>query len=300
MSRNRRVKSSDDSLELLLDTICNTFGGIIFMALLVSVLSGQASNEVALASVEKGKQAELERLSVELSEELQNLEQLRTANNLISRISQSIDNPKLKKLLIQKENLQNAIMRLDNQLSKEIIELSKDQSEVNIRSNELTRKQKMLENSKNELSQLELELQQTEKNNARVFGFPIVQLTEKKQFSIAIKNNRICFFERFTSNGLEDDPDQVTKTGNGFLGFKFIPRFENGINFNSNSISVIKKIIDKFDPDRFHATIFVWDDSIEAFQKVTELLLLKEIKYEVLVMTENDVISSGNIPRLVQ
>jgi hypothetical protein len=41
MSRRRR-NSSESSLELLLDTICNTFGGVLFLAMLVSLLLAQS------------------------------------------------------------------------------------------------------------------------------------------------------------------------------------------------------------------------------------------------------------------
>ena len=49
MGRNRKDESS---LELLLDTICNTFGGILFLAILVSVLLTQTRRKT-VASVEK-------------------------------------------------------------------------------------------------------------------------------------------------------------------------------------------------------------------------------------------------------
>ena len=39
MSRRRSRKQ--DSLELLLDTICNTFGGVLFIAILVVMLLQQ-------------------------------------------------------------------------------------------------------------------------------------------------------------------------------------------------------------------------------------------------------------------
>ena len=35
----RRRRDQTDGLELFLDTICNTFGGIIFLAILVAILS---------------------------------------------------------------------------------------------------------------------------------------------------------------------------------------------------------------------------------------------------------------------
>ena len=39
MRRRRPAENPADSLELLLDTICNTFGGVLFIALLVALLT---------------------------------------------------------------------------------------------------------------------------------------------------------------------------------------------------------------------------------------------------------------------
>lgn len=44
MSRRRRL--DDSSLELLLDTICNTFGGVLFLAMLISLLLTQSRRAV--------------------------------------------------------------------------------------------------------------------------------------------------------------------------------------------------------------------------------------------------------------
>ena len=39
----RRRRHNDESLDLLLDTICNVFGGIIFIAMLVAILTSSQS-----------------------------------------------------------------------------------------------------------------------------------------------------------------------------------------------------------------------------------------------------------------
>lgn len=49
MSRRRRA-SRQDSLELLLDTICNTFGGVLFIAIMVVMLLQQAGQGPATAA----------------------------------------------------------------------------------------------------------------------------------------------------------------------------------------------------------------------------------------------------------
>jgi len=42
----RRRRTDDSSLELLLDTICNTFGGVLFLAMLVSLLLTQTQRRI--------------------------------------------------------------------------------------------------------------------------------------------------------------------------------------------------------------------------------------------------------------
>ena len=45
MSR-RKQQNDNGSLELLLDTICNTFGGILFISLLVVILLNTTSEKI--------------------------------------------------------------------------------------------------------------------------------------------------------------------------------------------------------------------------------------------------------------
>lgn len=68
-----RRKSEDSSLELLLDTMCNTFGGVMFIAILLSVMvsiRGHQQNEPVPDQSEKIAQAkqQLARLQFELSD----------------------------------------------------------------------------------------------------------------------------------------------------------------------------------------------------------------------------------------
>lgn len=65
MSRRRAVKQ--DSLELLLDTICNTFGGVLFIAIMVVMLLAQSAHGPE-AVVPAPSPEELEAQSRELAE----------------------------------------------------------------------------------------------------------------------------------------------------------------------------------------------------------------------------------------
>ena len=54
MKRRRRSEEEDSSLELLLDTMCNTFGGVMFIAISIFVIiSGMTQIENTEAQVEE-------------------------------------------------------------------------------------------------------------------------------------------------------------------------------------------------------------------------------------------------------
>lgn len=300
MSRLRRISSANNSLELLLDTICNTFGGIVFIALLVSLLISQSSTEVSIAAVEDSKQAEMQRLTAEIEASIQTLDQLRESEDILGQISRNIDDPQMKGLMIRKDNLQIAIERLQTQVGESLIEVSKDQAKVNEKSNSITQTKKMLDAAKTELAQVESELKETVKENSRVFGFPIAQVTSKRQFTIALKSNKFCFFEKMAGGILVVDPEQVNESGNFITGITITPKFENGIPFNTTNMSTIDQKIKQIDSESYYATVFIWDDSIEAFQMLSDLLISNQIKYEIITMTKDSSIVRGGRQGMVQ
>jgi hypothetical protein len=86
---SRRSRTNDSSLELLLDTICNTFGGILFLAILVSVLLQTRRDRVASSVVPEAQlqpaipKADIVRLSTEVAEVV---EQLKEAERELARV----------------------------------------------------------------------------------------------------------------------------------------------------------------------------------------------------------------------
>jgi hypothetical protein len=64
MSRLRR-QQHPDSLELLLDTMCNTFGGIIMIALLIALLSRDTTSDAAAA---QSSQTQIAQITRQISE----------------------------------------------------------------------------------------------------------------------------------------------------------------------------------------------------------------------------------------
>ena len=68
-------EESEDSLDLLLDTLCKAFGGIILITLLIALMSQEANNSPAVPTSFKTQwlleQQEISRIEIDSSECLQ-------------------------------------------------------------------------------------------------------------------------------------------------------------------------------------------------------------------------------------
>src|SRR5687767_9075560 len=81
---SRRRQQQPDSLELLLDTMCNTFGGIILIALLIALLSRDASSETAAAQRGENLRRELQSIEQQTNEAEQLRQRLQTSDPTIA------------------------------------------------------------------------------------------------------------------------------------------------------------------------------------------------------------------------
>jgi len=196
MSRRVRRVESDSSLELLLDTICNTFGGILFIALLVSILMSQRSAEVLTKPVDQSAQAAMNRFTAELETVQQELDEARKSSELLEQLSTRISDPEIKRLLSRKEDLEKSLERIERMVSEELVDVSQEQKKVNETTNEIAAAQNMLEGAKRELDELKKRLGKAIEDNSRVAGFPITQSTSKSQVTVCIGRGKICFLEQ--------------------------------------------------------------------------------------------------------
>jgi len=77
MGRRRGAPAS--SLDLLLDTICNTFGGVVFLAILTIILLQMSGHDAESTSPEVPRQAELADLELRREDAAARLKTLRAA-----------------------------------------------------------------------------------------------------------------------------------------------------------------------------------------------------------------------------
>lgn len=290
MSRRVRRVESDSSLELLLDTICNTFGGILFIALLVSILMSQRSAEVLTKPVDQSAQAAMNRFTAELETVQQELDEARKSSELLEQLSTRISDPEIKRLLSRKEDLEKSLERIERMVSEELVDVSQEQKKVNETTNEIAAAQNMLEGAKRELDELKKRLGKAIEDNSRVAGFPIAQSTSKSQVTVCIGRGKICFLEQNMNGTLVDDPSQIVD----MTDKKILPNFDNGVIVNKkDGLGSLHSKINEYKAQNHFFRIFIWKDSFETYQTFSDIIAKKRFSYEVNPMIEGDYLVKG-------
>lgn len=110
---SRRINAENDSLEMLLDTMCNLFGGIILLALMVTLIAKDAEMSVKLTEAEIKTREMQEKRLAQLQEEL------RAAQRFQEQLAAQSGDPEVQeqlKLLQQQETLEQNYKELKAEL----------------------------------------------------------------------------------------------------------------------------------------------------------------------------------------
>lgn len=174
MSRRRRHQP--DSLELLLDTMCNTFGGIIMIALLIALLSRDASPEASATD--------------NLRRQLQSIEQQTTeAQQLQQRLRVSEPNTTAAfELLTQRDELRQRI-----EAARETIESNNTALAAmpQIDPAEMEQLVAQLQSKTNEVQTLQQQIEREMQARQRALRLPRERATGKKTYYFIVRFGRI-------------------------------------------------------------------------------------------------------------
>lgn len=292
--RRRRSAIATDSLDLLLDTITNTFGGILLLALLLVLLvrdeNDPASERSSTNTSVEHKQA-LEKRAEELIAQRDVLRQSVKAQS-IADFGQ--DQAETKQLM-------NELSRL----IEHIASVKADQANEETKSREIDAKIRQLAaqvaNSKFALSQAEAELakveEELEKEKAlrtRTMDLPRERITSKRMTVVILKANRMYILDTsfgagtFTYNGDHFAPVNVTGADVVLAdGTALAVRPENGVDLQTD---LIDKRLARLDPSLTYLTIVVPNDSFEGFAKLRAACVNLGVEYSIFLAEQFPVV----------
>lgn len=320
---SRKGRGQESSLELLLDTICNTFGGVVFIAMLVALLL-QASKTRAIASVAPDslprptlKKSDIIRLSTqadELASEIQQLEsELAQVRGFVKEFATLEVEESLAKLhsAEQKQRLLElarveilASIAADNtatvtalaaarQLADQAktAEASAAEAVVNLK-NAQEKHQSLLE------SAIRLEEEQKEKSITQSTGkAPRERDTDKREFGLLLRYGRVYRTHVHTGiwRTVNTADFHVEKTA---VGNKATARPGAGIDMSTSTAEAsIATLLADYPAAGWYPCIVVHPDSYDIFQSLKSTLVAKGYEYRV-VATDKPVRDRDGVGRV--
>lgn len=282
-----RREGLGDSLELMLDTICNTFGGIVLITILLAVLTRNS-----VTSREKELQETLERLTSvaqrdRLAAEVQALEE----NIEVWRRSEGDLPQQIAELVREKRELEER----EREIRARIEDLAEQQRQFAVREQdlrknlddlriEIERKQRDLERKTEELASAEARA---------TFSIVLPQERESTQDgpALILRYDRMYVWHEYDASGarLGLNVSEFFVLDEKFNGIHVTPRPERGIPIVPENAAAI---VDRLRKCRagMDVQIGLWPDTFDTWPIFREAVVKGGFRYRVLLIGEESVL----------
>ena len=291
----RNASSTGDSLDLLLDTICNTFGGIVFISMLVVILVNAASSEIsndAPSEVDHRRLVEGRQQLSQMTIELASLR--RTVRNLQEqreRFTDSASDELIRDLMTRQRTAAEEQDKRDESLGH----LAEKQEVIN----DLTRKTEQLreamKEARKELAEATQELESEIRLRSRTSRLPRQKTTTRQQASFFLRDGRLCAFARLDSGGrlVPNTTETRVRENNGKRYAEPVPGAGLLVIPDGSNLDAVAGVLEPFSSSQFFIAIVVWGDSFGHFPIVKEAIVRGDYEYQLIPLERDGKIYVG-------
>ncbi len=289
----RRHFHDDSSLELLLDTITNAFGGILFLALLVVVLLQNSSKTPdALPNVSRTTLSELRTT-------FQNIETklvpLRLEVEAREAIATNLADPTLEKVLLKLTQMREERTELIAGTSVVLESISRLQGHSDALDEKGAQLSAEIEAVGVAVGVAQKNLEEERARRKVNSPFPEERTSSKSHIPVTVRYGR-WYVDRSPTGEANLDDFAVLDTKGKYL--TITPKPYRGIPVvERDSLSKqLERHLSTQDPSSHYIEIAIWDDSFTEFQPLRDYLVQRGFEYRLVVVTQGDVVSEGYVP----
>jgi hypothetical protein len=280
-----RKRHTDSSLELLLDTICNTFGGILFVAILIIVmLRLKPKNTVDAASTgpSEAEQLELEMQHTELQGALDALTRAVAA----AGDSPPTTDPDLAEQMKDLKGRQEVRSKLLEQRLGGLKTLAELQTATNNANRELQESKEKSEAVKDKKSKVESTLKSTLAKRTQKIEYSQARSSSKREVGIMLRYGRLYVWHRYGPSGerlgLNTDEFVVTEENAGAIHSTPNPVAGMPVIDSDASRQAIRARLAAFDSNSNVIAAIVWQDSFEEFRVLKDAVVGMGFQYRIM------------------
>lgn len=292
-----RRTSQTDSLDLLLDTICNTFGGVLFIAILVVILlqlSGEPQSAPAQAPVSPDLYRQLQNRHSAAASELAELRKTAASRDtIISEFApEEIRNlvQERREATAQRDELQ---AKLDD-LTAGNLAAAEDIARTRTSNREL---QKSLAEAREHRKTLERQIEELRNSRVRHMALPVARSNfGKGEVAVVVRYGRVYVWHRYGRFGLRlglNTDDFVVIDEDEVSGAIITqPKPTAGIPLDDTEVTQrnVRARLGSFSPDDTIIAVVVRPDSFGQFQYLRDTLIEMGFEYRLMPAAEGEAI----------
>ena len=274
MANYRKTQDQSDSLELLLDTMCNTFGGIMFIAIslvvLSSFISGGESDE------EQPVKESLSSLRMKAKKNEQSIQRIQTKIDSVKTLAEAMKNSPAKQLIkdvaeLEKKTMKqqteiDRIKQLKTDLNNQISRLVTDNHKKN---NKILKDQVAKSKLARELAKLKEQYRKAKISHEEG------QDVRKLSFSTLKKTTRYPYWGILSNNKFYDinNPDDIKTENVSGNGIRYTPVSSAGLTVGHEKLAYgIKNMLNNIKRKNQFICLFVLPDSFLAMTNIKKYI----------------------------
>ena len=291
----RKSGSSGDSLDLLLDTICNTFGGILFISMLVVILVNAASQDVSSSLPTQVDHQRLVESRRQLSDMTIKLDSLRLAVRQTEQLRDRFTDAEGQAVIDDLQVLQDTTELLHETRDASLWELAETQELINETARETARLRVAMRNAQQDLAATQRQLESEVALRSRTSKLPRQKTTTRQQAPFFLKAGRLCSYANVDSRGnLSRNETEVRLLEEGGKTFA-VPVGGAGLMVkpDGSNVDEVTRRLEPFDESKYFIAIVVWDDSFEQFQIIKDAAVRGNYEYQLIPMSRDEKIYIG-------
>jgi DNA-binding transcriptional MerR regulator len=292
---SRKKASNFDSLDLLLDTICNLFGGVLFIAMLVIILLNMTSEQAAMEIPDATSQQKLTSAQIELADSQAELDSLRRAVREQENLAKKFADPRVRDLITQSTQKQSSVASVTATHETNLLEAGKKQDDVNRIATALQAMETALDKIKKQLAVVDQQLKQEQQLRTRTVKLPRQRQTSKQQIAYLLKGGRLFAYIRRDSGGnvTRETADSQETTSAGVTYLEPVPGGGTPVNPAGDTSGSLAAKLAGWDPNQHFIAICVWPDSFEHFSVVRQILVEGGYEYQLQPFPADGKVSLG-------
>jgi len=319
----RKSGSSGESLELLLDTICNTFGGVLFLAMLVSLLLSQKQRTVEQSPADPRaamSEADFVRLRTRADDASRAVESLTEQARSARRAALDLAVPDSEVLVAAMEAAETEVEQAAARRAQLLLEIAGEQAAAArasraavaddrerqelVAAAERTRKRlEMVLAERSELLESAVRIRDDLARRATVETTgkaPRMRKTDKVECGVLLRYGRLYRMKDLQGDGLTtNDRDFAVTPGLVANTARAKPHAGVDVGTIEGRESAFRRVLADFPSSRWYVCLVVYPDSFEEFLIVKNWLVEHGYEYRIMP-TADSVVDQGASETFVQ